>query len=116
MTTTVYRMPETREKSNHSCLIAHLREISPREAITKLQALGVLAIPGPGSTSITLLGYQVETRLLLRDLRVKGYAVPRRYVHLWKKLSLPARHSLSKDAFLARKVHCERFLSARRTL
>ena len=68
MTVAVYKLPPTHLRS-HDCLIAHLRETSPDEAIAKLSRAGVLAIHGRERDSIILLGYHHEIRRLLRWFR-----------------------------------------------
>ena len=69
MITTVYRLPDKHDLS-HNCLIAHLRSITPIEAIERLQRAGVLAIEGLEPSSIMLVGYSYETSILLRSLRM----------------------------------------------
>jgi hypothetical protein len=72
MTTTVF----SAAKLLHSkpALVCQLSELTPREAIDKLSKAGVLAIEGPESDSIVLLGFSYEVSKLVTDLRLYGYA------------------------------------------
>jgi hypothetical protein len=93
MTTTVYRLaPKADQRHSvtspleRSSLVCHLTDLSPDEAIAKLQSVGVLAIPGPDATAITLVGYRVEVRKLLRRIRMLPTLSPSRRREVFAQL------------------------------
>ena len=70
MTTTVF----SSAKLLHSkpSLVCQLSDLTPDEAIKRLQASGVIAIEGPEPDSIVLLGFSYEVSQLVTDFRRYG--------------------------------------------
>ena len=93
MITTVYRLaPKADQRHSvtapleRSSLVCHLSSITPDEAMAKLQSLGILAVPGPTSNAITLIGYRVEVRKLLRRIRMLPTLRPERRREVFAQL------------------------------
>jgi hypothetical protein len=54
--------------------ICQLSDVSPDEALEALHTSGIAAVAGPGDSSITIIGYNREAALLVRDYRLYGRA------------------------------------------
>jgi hypothetical protein len=83
MMTTVFSIaPQVHHKSS---LVCQLQDITPDDAIERLQKLGVLAVEGQLPNSIVLVGFNWEVSKLVWDLDRYGY--PRNTARIFGKLS-----------------------------
>ena len=83
MTTTVFSASPALHTRTR--LICQLQDLSPEDAIERLEKAGILAIAGPEPSSIVLLGFEYSVSIILRDFRLYGY--PRHSGATLKKLA-----------------------------